>query len=68
MEEYIALKEVLNDYICEQSNIDTEILRLFVFDEIHNIYKISNITGYSIPRINYVIRRLRNYMRKQGYC
>lgn len=64
----VVLKNDLENYIKNQNDVDKRILHLFIFDEERNMYRIANITGYSLPRINLVIRKLRHYLKKCGYC
>lgn len=66
MEDIFILRSVLQDYIKKQSDIDKRILNLFIQDDFKE-YEIANITGYSISKINRVIRRLRGYLRKLNY-
>lgn len=66
MEDTLILKNILQNYISEQHDIDRRILSLFISDECKE-YEIKRITGYSISRINRVIRKLRTYLRELNY-
>ena len=66
MEDTLILRNVLQNYINEQSDIDKQILNLLIQDECKE-HEISRITGYSLSKISRVIKRLRAYLRKFGY-
>ena len=66
MEDTLILRNVLQNYINEQSDIDKQILNLLIQDECKE-NEISKITGYSLSKISQVIRRLRAYLRKFDY-
>lgn len=67
MEDTLILRNVLQNYISEQSDIDKQILNLLVQYECKE-HEIARITGYSLSKISRVIRKLRVYLRKLNYC
>ena len=66
MEDTLILRNVLQNYIDEQPDIDKQILNLLIQDECKE-HEIARITGYPLPKISRVIRKLRTYLRKFDY-